>query len=412
MLGCGFAQLISQFGDRLNQMALIGLIAERSTGSVSDLAKVLAFTIIPVFIVGPIAGAYVDRWDRKRTLFVCDLVRGLLVLTIPFIFIYWKAIWPIYTVVFLMFCFSRFYVPAKMSIIPEIVHEDNLLTANSLITTTGMIAFVLGCILGGYAVEWFGARGGFIGDALTFFVSAALIFSMARNFHVNLEKENVLSKGREILEIEKSIWADMKEGFFYLVKQKEIRFVMNMFFLLLAAAGAVYVVIIVFVQQAFGSVTKHLGVLAVCLGVGLFAGSIAYGKWGKKFKWYQTIFFCLILGGIMMGLFSLVINQWANVWAAGTLSIILGAVLGPIFIASNTVVHFVADKNMQGKVFTAMEMVIHFAFLVAMLFTAFLSDKLKIPCVYILLGVSVVFISFGVAGLLQSKKFAHLFKQS
>ncbi|MCR4338073.1 MAG: MFS transporter, partial [Candidatus Omnitrophica bacterium] len=80
------AQLISQFGDRLHQMALIGLIAERSPGSVLGLAKILAFTIIPVFVVGPIAGVFVDRWDKRRTLVVCDIIRGSLVLMIPMIF--------------------------------------------------------------------------------------------------------------------------------------------------------------------------------------------------------------------------------------------------------------------------------------------------------------------------------------
>ena len=142
------AQLISQFGDRINQMALVGLVAGRQFGAAStmELAKLLAFTIIPVFIVGPIAGVYVDRWDRKKTLFFCDLLRGILILTIPFIFIAQHSMIPIYIVVFLAFCLSRFYVPAKMSIIPELVSQENLHMANSLATVTGMIAFVAGVI--------------------------------------------------------------------------------------------------------------------------------------------------------------------------------------------------------------------------------------------------------------------------
>ena len=142
------AQLISQFGDRINQMALVGLVAGRQFGAAStmELAKLLAFTIIPVFIVGPIAGVYVDRWDRKTTLFVCDLIRGFLILTIPFIFIAQQSMIPIYIVVFLAFCLSRFYVPAKMSIIPELVAAEHLHVANSLATVTGMIAFVLGAL--------------------------------------------------------------------------------------------------------------------------------------------------------------------------------------------------------------------------------------------------------------------------
>ena len=176
------AQVISQFGDRINQMALVGLVAGRQFGAAApmELAKVLAFTIFPVFIVGPIAGVYVDRWDRKLTLFVCDLVRGLLVLLIPLVLIDRHSMWPIYGVVFLAFCLSRFYVPAKLSIIPEIVGQDQLHVANSLATVTGMIAFVLGALLGGLIVEYVGAKGGFICDAATFFISAALVSLIAR----------------------------------------------------------------------------------------------------------------------------------------------------------------------------------------------------------------------------------------
>src|SRR3990167_4660628 len=113
------AQLVSQFGDRINQLALVGLMAERVPGSAMELAKLMAFTIVPVFLVQPFAGVFVDRWDRRTTLLICDVVRGLLVLSIPFAFFAGQSMIPIYVVVFLAFCFSRFYSPAKMSIIPR-----------------------------------------------------------------------------------------------------------------------------------------------------------------------------------------------------------------------------------------------------------------------------------------------------
>src|SRR5438477_5417253 len=87
------AQLVSQFGDRVHQMALVGLIAARNPGSSVELAKLLSFTIIPVFIIGPIAGVYIDRWNRRRTLFVCDFIRGLLVLLIAFYLMHLSVIW-------------------------------------------------------------------------------------------------------------------------------------------------------------------------------------------------------------------------------------------------------------------------------------------------------------------------------
>ncbi|HSV43795.1 MAG TPA: MFS transporter, partial [Candidatus Bathyarchaeia archaeon] len=297
-----WAQLISQFGDRITQMSLIGLAYEISgqRTSAMSLAKLLSFTIIPVFFVGPVAGVFIDRWDRKTVLFVCDIVRGLLVLTIPLVFIRWNTMIPIYIVIFFMFCFSQFYVPAKMSIVPEIVKQEHLLVANSLLTSTGMIAFSLGCAVGGFLVEWFGARGGFIIDSLTFFVSAGLIFSMTRELYGKIGRQKILEQGKEIIQFERSFWRELSDGIVYLFQKKAIRFVMGTLFILLAAGGAVYVVLIIFVQEVFNSITRHLGVLAVTLGGGLFLGTILYARFGKGIPWHKTIFVCLTAGGVMM----------------------------------------------------------------------------------------------------------------
>ena len=396
------AQLISQFGDRINQMALVGLVAGRQFGSAStmELAKLLAFTIIPVFIVGPIAGVYVDRWDRKKTLFVCDLLRGLLILTIPFIFIAQHSMIPIYIVVFCAFCLSRFYVPAKMSIIPELVSQENLQVANSLATVTGMIAFVLGALLGGMIVEYSGARGGFLCDAITFFMSALLVsFISRKHLKMNMKAEKIVATGREMAKTYKNVLQEIRDGVRYIFAHREIRYIINLMMILFMAVGAVYVVIIVFIQSAFGSVTKHLGFLAVGLGVGLFLGSIAYGRWGHKKKHIETIFACLIAGGVMMAVFAFSVQTLKNIWVAQALAILLGFVVGPIVIAANTVVHKVATTEMQGKVFSAMEFAIHFAFLVTMLISSKLAEY--IPHAWILMAVGVVFCGVGGWGMLR-----------
>jgi MFS transporter, DHA3 family, macrolide efflux protein len=395
------AQLISQFGDRITQLALVGLIAERSPGNAMALAKLLAFTIIPVFIIQPFAGALVDRWDRRTTLFVCDISRGLLILTIPFIFIFNKTvIMPIYIIVFLAFCFSRFYVPAKMSIIPDLVEESKLLQANSLVTTTGMIAFVLGLALGGLLIEQFGARNGFIVDAATFFVSAALLFTMDIPKRLKFNKDKWLDTKALVRQTHRSTLRDIKEGIIYLVNQKEIRFIIMMLFTLLAAAGAIYVVLIVFIQKSFHSVTMDIGFLGVCLGFGLFCGTILYGKWGNRYIWYKTIFFCLGFGGTMLVLFAIYVHYYPNIFAAMFLAIILGLIVGPIFIASNTMTHIFSNEEMRGRVFSALEIVIHFAFLMAMLLSSWLSDFVQE--VWILVTVGGIVALIGLWGLIRN----------
>ncbi len=391
------AQLISQFGDRIHQLALVGLVAEKASSSPMGLAKLMAFTIIPVFVVQPFAGAWVDRWDRRMTLFVCDIFRGILVLLIPTIFIFGNSMIPIYLIVFLVFCFSRFYIPAKMSIIPDLVDEDNLLAANSLVSTTGMLAFVIGCALGGFFIDWWGARIGFFIDSATFFVSALVVFSI--DMSKSLLKQEIIVSAKEVVKIKKTIWREIKDGFDYLKEHKEIRFIIDILFVLLAAAGAVYVVIIIFVQEAFHSVTKHIGILAVCMGVGLLLGAVGYGKFGKRFMWVKTIFFCLIFGGVMLITFALVIYNYPNIFVSMLLALLLGFIIGPIFIASNTIVHIVSDEQMRGKVFSALEIVIHFAFLSSMLVSSWLAGIIGRVWILIFVGIIIAFI--GIIGFVR-----------
>ena len=81
------------------------------------------------------------------------------------------------TMVFVLFSVTRFFIPAKMSIIPDLVPKDKLLEANSLIHTTGMIAAALGFGMSGVIISLpsVGIKGGLFIDAATFFISAIFI---------------------------------------------------------------------------------------------------------------------------------------------------------------------------------------------------------------------------------------------
>jgi MFS family permease len=370
-------QLISQLGDRLDQMALIGFIYGRTQGAAGStiaIAKILSFTIIPVFLIGPLAGAYVDRWDRRRTMYVCDFFRAVLVFIIPFFLFYTKSLILIYIIIFIVFCFGRFYVPAKMSIIPYLVEEKDLLLANSLVNTTGMIAAVVGFGIGGIIVEWFGARSGFYLDALSFLISGILIFRISKCAKCLPIK--ISEVGREIVEvIRKSVLAEVKDGILYFVRKKDIRFTAGIIFALWAALGAIYVVLIVFVQKTLHSATKDLGILIMFLGIGLFLGSLLYGRFGQRLSRHKIIFASLISSGIMLVAFALIIQKYHDFLVAMALSLALGLFVSPIMIASNTIIHNVSAGNMMGKIFSSLEIVMHLGFLLFMFLSSILAEK-------------------------------------
>ena len=392
-----FSQIISQFGDRLDQMALLALVYRVAPGSTIQLAKLMAFTIIPVFVIGPMAGVYVDRWDRRRTMVVSDILRSLLVFSIAFYFITWKALWPVYVVVFLVFCVSRFYVPAKMAIIPAIVKTDDLLLANSLVNTTGMVAAMMGFGVGGILVAVVGARGGFIIDAVSFLVAGVMIFFVSAKARQASKKEQILEIGRGIMAVvRKSVFQELREAVVFVRNQPQLRSCFGTLFFLWSALGAVYVVGIVFIQQVFGSATREIGLLVVGLGLGLFLGSLTYGRLGHSKYSFKTIFACVFGGGMVLSVFITAVAKYPNLLLAMVLAFILGLAVSPVMVISQTLVHQLTDSSMHGRLFSSLEIIVHFAFLLSMLVAAPLADRLG-P-VTVLAGVSLLLMAIGAAG--------------
>lgn len=395
-------QIISQLGDRLDQMALIAFMYLRAPGSTFEIAKMLSFTILPVFLIGPIAGVYVDRWERRRTMYLSDLLRAGLVLSIPLFLFYAKSLLPVYLVIFLVFSIGRFFVPAKLSILPELVEKDDLLIANSLINTTGMIAAILGFGVSGIVVEWLGAKSGFYLDSCSFLISATLIFFIRKEIKVVTK---LAEMGREIVQVLRSptsVLQDIRQGVVYFLRTREIRFTAGIMFVLWSALGSVYAVIIVFVQKTLGSATKDLGLLVMCLGIGLFLGSLLYGRFGSRLSHQITIFSSLILSGAMVVVFSFTVKQHPSFEAAAGLAVALGLVIAPIMTAANTIVHNASDNGMMGKTFSSMEIVMHLGFLLFMFISSILADRFSHFVILVTVGCIVCIV--GAVHLLLSRK--------
>lgn len=396
-------QIISQLGDRLDQMALIAFVYLRAPGSTMGIAKILSFTIIPVFLIGPIAGVYVDRWDRRRTMYVCDFFRAILVLTIPLFLFYTKNLSLIYLIIFIVFSIGRFFIPAKLAIIPDLVEKEDILMANSLVNTTGMIAAILGFGISGVLVEWLGAKSGFYLDSLSFFISAFLIFLIAKKSVAAAKSIRLKNVSQEIVEvINKSVFQEIKEGVLYFIRKKDIRFTAGVIFILWSALGAVYVVLIVFVQQTLQSATKDLGLLAMFLGIGLFLGSLLYGSLGQRLSQYKTIFVSLFLSGIMLVVFALALARYPYFFIAAGLSFAFGLLVSPIMIAINTIVHNASDTQMMGKIFSSLEIIMHLGFLLFMFISSLLAERF--PHVSILVVVGCVFSLLGIINFVYHRK--------
>ncbi len=167
-------QLISLFGDRIHQVALAAAVFI-VTGSPLATALVFVAATLPNLLFSPIAGTFVDRWDHKEVMVVSDLLRAATVLLIPMAVV--TNIVLVYPLVFVLTTISIFFRPARIAILPQIVREDELLTANSALWVGETMADIIGYPLAGLFVAALASALpiAFWLDAATYVASAALL---------------------------------------------------------------------------------------------------------------------------------------------------------------------------------------------------------------------------------------------
>ena len=383
-----FGQVISQFGDRLTQMALIGLVYQLKPGSPLGLAKMLSLAIIPVFLISPVSGVYVDRWNKRKTMYASDFLRAIFISLIPFLFFRLDSHISVHILIFLSFCVGRFFIPAKMAMVPFLVKKEELFLANSLISITAMIAAVLGFGLGGVIVEKWGIKAAFYLDALTFFSSSLLVFLMRVREDARFKPIDIIHVGKDaIVKVKNSFIFEAKEGIRYLFNSDDTRYAAKIFFILFASIGSLYTIIIVFIQKTLSTVTSDLGWLAVAAGTGLFFGSIIYGRIGSKFPLRKSTHVFLFLSSIYLVIFTCILRIYPYGFFAFLSCMFLGILSSPIVVAVNTLIHKESDNNFWGRIFSSLEIVIHLAFIIFMFLASYLAEKISPFTIIISVGI-------------------------
>src|SRR4051812_9446610 len=169
-----YAQLVSLLGDFLALFAVISVVTYRLNGTPAQVTGVQISYMLPLALLGPLSGVFVDRWPLKPTLVSSDLIRAALVLLL---FVA-TSMWQIYVVLCALSCVSSFFAPAQSVTIRSHVPPHGLMSANGLMQMAMMSTRVLGPALAGALVAAFGPAICYSVDFVSFLVSASLISSV------------------------------------------------------------------------------------------------------------------------------------------------------------------------------------------------------------------------------------------
>ena len=292
-------QVVSLFGDRLHQVA-VGFLVLEQTGSALSVGLTFAAASAPNFLLGPIAGAFVDRWDRKRTMVVSDLVRAGLVLLVPVAIGLHVGL--VYVISFLIATVTLVFRPAKTAAMPLVVDEEDLVTANSATSVSETAADLIGYPLAGLLVA---SMAGLIGavffiDSATYVVSAVLIAAMSLP-----HTQRVVAAVRPGV-----IWAEMMEGWRFLRGQAELFANTVVSVITQVAVGTQIAVSLVYAErvldQGLISYPTNYALMEAAIAVGSLLGGFWVGALANRFRKGRLAVVGFLAFGLLTGLVAFV----------------------------------------------------------------------------------------------------------
>jgi MFS family permease len=253
------ASLISLGGDWFLLVALFGLVLDL-THSALAVSFLLAAQDAPLFFLAPIGGALVDRLDRRKLMIASDAARAFICLAFLLVRSH-DTLWLSYPLMALLASFAAVFDPASSSALPNLVEEDDLITANALTGSIWGMMLAVGAALGGIVAAALGRDAAIGIDAASFGVSAILIASVHRSF----------SQPREHQEEHPSILEATRETVRYATQDHRV------LALLAVKAGfglgaGVLVLISVLAQQVYRGGDVAIGLLMAARGIGALIG--------------------------------------------------------------------------------------------------------------------------------------------
>lgn len=397
-------QIFSQLADKVFLVMAIALITARFqqadqpiSGWVS--AVMIAFTI-PAVLFGSLAGVYVDRWSKKNVLVLTNLVRGFFVLGIPPLLIV-TADLPVWSVgdydtpigfaallgiTFAVSTLTQYFAPAEQSTLPLLVEKKNLLSANSLYTTTMMGAVIIGFAVGepllaianGWVETWSGSAD--LGQELAVGGSYAIAGVLLLFLKTGEQREQGDTVQPHILE-------DLKEGLDYLRQTPPVRNAIIQLTILFSIVAALAVIAVRIAELIPGLKASQFGVLMAMGGVGMAIGATILGQFGSRISHTR-----LALGGSTVmagGLVTLAFNLH-SLWSTLGCLVIVGLGCALVGIPMQTTIQNKTPEVMHGKVFGLQNNAINIALSLPLALASLAESWVGLPTVlFTLAGVAI-----------------------
>lgn len=357
-------QLISLTGSGLTGFAL-GIWVFQKTGSATALTLISFFAIVPIIVFSPIAGALVDRWDRRLTLVLSEAGAALTpLLIVVLISVDRLELWLIYIIVAVSAVFRAFQFPAFTAATTLLVPKEQLGRASGLTQLAGGIGQLISPVLAGVLLGLIGLAGVFLLDVFTFVFSIITLLIIAIPKPIASEDGRI---GRG------SLLQESTYGWRYIVARPGLIGLLIFF----ASSNFMLSAVIVLATPLLLSFTTSavLGTVLSVAGIGILVGSVVMSIWGgPKRKVYG------VLGGaLVLGICVMIAGLAPSALLIGAATFIFAICLTVVGTSSQAIWQRKVATDVQGRVFATRGMIATAALPLAYLVSGPLADYVFNP---------------------------------
>jgi DHA3 family macrolide efflux protein-like MFS transporter len=335
-------QFVSLVGSGLTGFAL-GVWVYLTTGSVTQFSLILLSTAVPAIVMSPIAGALVDRWDRRKAMILSDSGAALSTLAIAVLLTMDSLeIWHIYIIMATSSAFSSFQWPAYSAATTLLVPKKHLGRAAGMVQTAQAVGQIVSPALAGMLLVTVEIWGIILIDFATF-LFALVTLLMVRFPHPEITAEGKAGKG--------SLLGEALYGWYYITARRGL-FSLLIFFAVINFVFGFADVLFVPLVLSFTSPVM-LGTLSSIGGLGMLAGGILMSVWGGPKRRIHGILGSSLLLGALVALGGL---RPSVLFLAGVIFFVLFS-LPIINSCSQAIWQTKTAPDIQGRVFAVRRMI-------------------------------------------------------
>ena len=382
-----YAQVVSVFGDFLALFAVISILTFKLHATAQQVTGVQIAYMLPIAVLGILAGVFVDRWPLKPTMVSSDSIRAVLCLLLIFA----HSAWHFYAVLAAISVVSSFFGPAQGVAIRSAVPLHGLRSANALMQQVMFGMRIIGPAIASFMVAYLGAISCYVLDSLSFVGSACLIASVvflkpdkSAPSPATTAPESASSLGK--------IWLDMKQGFSFIIHHAALLFV------ILAMAAGMFVIgcfgplIAIYVRDSLHASTKMFGIASPMIGLGMLLGINGLNTFGKKLS--NTLLVYTGLFGIAVGL--VILTLLPHIWSTLVGNFLIGFSVAGIIVPAQTLFQQATPPELMGRVGSTFMSIIFTAQLLGLVLSGILTQHIGVRQVFgLCAGMLIVLMAVG-----------------